>query len=166
MKPNYTFNAEVTRVLDGDTIECRVQLWVGLYQDITVRMVGINSPEIHSTNAAEKKAGAASQMALMALLGAHGTAAGPVAFLYPITVKICDLEKYGRALGEIFLPNERFQPGDLPTNRTTADKMHSVNEWMVFRGYAKPYDGGKRALVGGNPFARIEPGTPGFAAGS
>lgn len=41
------YTAEVVRVVDGDTVELRVRVWLGLDQTIRVRLRGIDAPEMH-----------------------------------------------------------------------------------------------------------------------
>jgi endonuclease YncB( thermonuclease family) len=41
----YTYNALVTRVIDGDTCEARIDLGFKVFHVITVRLYGINAPE-------------------------------------------------------------------------------------------------------------------------
>lgn len=47
----------VTRVLDGDTVEGDAQIWPGLTQHTRVRVSGVDTPEIHTKDACEKRAG-------------------------------------------------------------------------------------------------------------
>ncbi|CAA7612543.1 putative Staphylococcal nuclease-like protein [Magnetospirillum sp. LM-5] len=39
--------AQLVRVIDGDTIEVRVHVWLGLDQTVRVRLVGVDAPEMH-----------------------------------------------------------------------------------------------------------------------
>jgi len=41
------YPAEVLRVIDGDTVEVRVHIWLGLDQTVHVRLRGIDAPEMH-----------------------------------------------------------------------------------------------------------------------
>lgn len=135
MKPNYTYNALVLRVLDGDSIEVQIQLWEGLTYTTQLRLVGIDAPEIHATDPQEKKMGEASRLALeQKLRWGIPFKDGGVKVIYgpQVLVRIIKKDKYaGRWLAEVFLPED-------PTN--------SINDWMLKEGHAKPYDGGKREL--------------------
>ena len=41
----YNYKATVTRIIDGDTIECTVELGFFITYSATVRLLGINAPE-------------------------------------------------------------------------------------------------------------------------
>src|SRR5262245_63134924 len=45
---NGPVQAELIRVIDGDTIEVRARLWLGLYLVTRVRLSGIDAPELDS----------------------------------------------------------------------------------------------------------------------
>lgn len=67
------YSAEILRVIDGDTVEARVRIWLG--QDVTVhiRLRGIDAPEMHGHCPGEREAAAAARDALARML-----AVGPV----------------------------------------------------------------------------------------
>jgi len=50
----YTYKAQSTRVVDGDTIDFRVDLGFGVYMALRVRLRGVDTPELRSRNAAER----------------------------------------------------------------------------------------------------------------
>lgn len=81
------YSAEVVRVLDGDTVECRIELGFHLTLTESVRLVGIDAPELPTIP------GLASQAALQDLLKP-----GTVVLLR--TGKR-ERDKYGRVLGEV-----------------------------------------------------------------
>jgi micrococcal nuclease len=56
----YTYCAELIRVVDGDTIYVRVDLGFRLYRDISLRLEGINAPELKTTEGKLSKAAAMS----------------------------------------------------------------------------------------------------------
>jgi len=45
-----SYFAEIVRIIDGDTIEVRVDLWPNLQGNFSVRIRGIDAPEIHRPN--------------------------------------------------------------------------------------------------------------------
>jgi len=47
----------VNRVLDGDTVNGDVTLWPGLTQQVRIRVYGVDTPEIHTRDDCEKRAG-------------------------------------------------------------------------------------------------------------
>lgn len=50
MNANFTYNAEVLKVHDGDTITCNVQLGFNINAVITFRLKGIDTPEMVGLN--------------------------------------------------------------------------------------------------------------------
>ena len=64
----YTYNAQVIRVVDGDTAELDVDLGFDVHFRISVRFKGYNSPELHGPN---KAAGLAAKDELISLLTGH-----------------------------------------------------------------------------------------------
>lgn len=62
------YEAEILRVIDGDTVEARVRIWLGLDQTIRIRLRGIDAPEIHGNCPGEREAAAASREHLSHLL--------------------------------------------------------------------------------------------------
>lgn len=49
------YNAQVIRVIDGDTLDISVALWPGLRADYSVRIRGIDSPEIFRPDCSEER---------------------------------------------------------------------------------------------------------------
>ncbi len=40
--------AEVVRVIDGDTVAVRAHIWLGLDMDTHIRLAGVDAPEMHA----------------------------------------------------------------------------------------------------------------------
>ncbi|KAF0114018.1 MAG: nuclease [Rhodospirillaceae bacterium] len=57
------FQAEVLRIIDGDTFVGRVHVWLGLFQTTRVRLRGFNAPELPGA------AGTAARDRLAAVIG-------------------------------------------------------------------------------------------------
>lgn len=55
-KPNYVYAAKLERVVDGDTYELMVDLGCSVWHKLTVRLLGVNTPE---TKGATREAGLA-----------------------------------------------------------------------------------------------------------
>lgn len=110
------FPAEVTDVIDGDTFEARVTVWLGHEVRTRVRLLGIDAAEMGSTCDEERELAVASRNALMRLVGR--------------SVQLSDVrfDKYG---GRV-LARAR--------TRETAD----VSAQMLADGFAIAYDGGRR----------------------
>jgi len=88
------YPAEIVRVIDGDTVEARVRVWLGLDQTIHVRIRDIDAPELKG---ACPEAAAASKEALAGLLGSG-----------PITLTNIKHDKYGgRVDGSLILADGR-----------------------------------------------------------
>jgi len=54
MKPTYTYDAVITRVVDGDTVDATVDLGFKIFRKIRIRLAGIDAPEGKRTPAAER----------------------------------------------------------------------------------------------------------------
>jgi endonuclease YncB( thermonuclease family) len=122
------FRAHVVRVIDGDTFEARVQVWLG--QDVTtrVRLRGFDAPETKSRCAAERAAGEDARRAL-----ADALAAGPV-WLTDVS-----RDKYG---GRIVASARIARAGaGGASNVATSDDLA---DFMLAGGYGRPYGGGRR----------------------
>lgn len=111
----YVYRVEVLKVVDGDTVHARVDLGFDVRQDMTLRLAGINAPEMGAT------AGVAAKEFLQSLLAALG---GKL-FLQSVKDR---REKYGRYLGTLWAAD----PGS-PLQQT------SLNAQMVEAGHAVVY---------------------------
>ena len=112
----YEYSAKIIAVVDGDTVKAEIDLGFGITRKDTLRLKGINAPELH---AADKAHGIQAKSFLRALVEGK-----------TVTIRTHKdaSEKYGRLLAEIF----------------QGDDSVSANQKMVAAGHAKPYDGGKR----------------------
>lgn len=109
--------AKVIKVYDGDTITVAAKLPFEnspIYR-FSVRLRGIDSPEIKGTTKQECELAIKSRDAL------HNLIFGKI-----IELKNNGKEKYGRLLADIYFKD-----------------LH-INNWMVDNGYALKYDGGKK----------------------
>ena len=107
----------VIKVYDGDTITIAQKLpyeTSPLFR-FTIRLHGIDSPEIKTKDASEKKYAERSRDALHELL-----------FQKTVTLRNISLEKYGRILADVYY-----------------NDIH-VNKWLLDNKYAIPYDGSKK----------------------
>ncbi len=111
----------VIKVYDGDTITICNRLPIKNCNDIfrfSVRLDGIDTPEMKSVSNREKKLAIEARDALYnKIYNKH------------ITLRNNKTEKYGRILSTIYLGNE------------------NINEWMIDNGYAVRYDGKKKTTV-------------------
>ena len=108
----YTYNVEVTRVVDGDTVDVDIDLGFGMvYKKQRVRLMGIDTPESRTRNLEEKFYG----------LQAKGFMKSMVEGKEGIKLVSHDKGKFGRILGELFIPNT-----DISVNQLMIDNWHAV----------------------------------------
>ena len=113
------FVKSVDRIVDGDTIDISIDLGFDLTKKERVRLAGIDTPEKRTKNEKEKEMGyQATEFLEMHLMEAT-----------KLTVKTEKDGKFGRMLGWLYKSEE--------------DTM-SINQIMIDKGYAWPYDGGTK----------------------
>ena len=112
------FVKEVTKVVDGDTIDVIIDLGFSIMFSSRVRLAGIDTPESRTTDKAEKALGLESKKYLADRLK---TAKNIVIK----TEKLDSSEKYGRILAWLYIDGEG----------------NSVNHEMIEKGYAWGYLG-------------------------
>jgi len=112
------FVREVTKVVDGDTIDVVIDLGFSIMYASRVRLAGIDTPESRTRDKREKELGLESKKYLVDRL----KAAKRVVIK---TEKLDSSEKYGRILGWLYLDGDTV----------------SVNNEMVKYGYAWGYLG-------------------------
>ena len=112
------FVREVTKVVDGDTIDVIIDLGFSIMYSSRVRLAGIDTPESKTTDKVEKELGLEAKKYLADKLKAAKR-------IVIKTEKLDSSEKYGRILGWLYLDDE-----------TT-----SVNNQMIKDGYAWGYLG-------------------------
>ena len=122
----YTYNAEVLRVLDGDTIDVLIDLGFSTHRKIRVRLYGINAPESRTRDLAEKKLGLAAKERLINILEEQDN---------KVILESHGVGKYGRCLGELFYNKDLPEGGFIRT---------SINNQLVIEGHGIQYFGGKR----------------------
>ena len=111
------FPAEVLRVVDGDTLDVRITVWLGQYLQTRVRLSGIDTPEKRGKCAEEKKLALEAQQALEKYIDT-GT----------VVLKNVTTGKYaGRVLADV--ETVSGQP---------------LSELLIQNGFARPYQGKKR----------------------
>lgn len=106
----------VVSVYDGDTFTIDVDDWPEeIGKTISVRIRGIDAPELRTRCEAEKLAAEKSRFYLAALLRSG-----------PVTLKNIERGKYFRLVADVYVENV------------------NIAEAMIAAGYAKRYDGGSR----------------------
>ena len=118
-------------VYDGDTIKMVFPLHNKLYK-WSVRLSGIDTPELRTRNKLEKLYGYKVRKYLRKKI------------LNKILYIECDdFDKYGRLLGYIYLNEDQQKGGSLEDN-INYDRKESINQWLIDNDYAFSYDGGTK----------------------
>jgi micrococcal nuclease len=112
------FVKEVTKVVDGDTIDVVIDLGFSIMFASRVRLAGIDTPESRTTDKVEKALGLESKKYLADRLKAAKN-------VVIKTEKLDSSEKYGRILAWLYVDGEG----------------NSVNHEMIEKGYAWGYLG-------------------------
>ena len=110
------YECELIKVVDGDTIDCWIDLGFKVKWKARVRYMGLDTWESRTRDLEEKKLGLAAKARLIEMLG-DGV----------FTLQSHGVGKYGRCLGEIFKENNV-----------------SLNRQLINEGHATEYFGGKR----------------------
>ena len=76
--PQATYQADVLRVIDGDTFEARLRIWSGFEITTRVRLRAIDAPELHAHCASEYLKAEAARAALQRILSAGGVTVSQV----------------------------------------------------------------------------------------
>ena len=125
-KSCYNFQVtEITKVVDGDTIDVVIDLGFDIYKHERVRIAGIDTPEKRTRDLEEKKLG------IDATNWMKGTLEDTINGEHELTIRTelkGGVGKYGRLLGWLYV----------------GDQEKSLNEQMIDEGYAWCYDGGTK----------------------
>ena len=125
-KSCYNFRVtEVTKVVDGDTIDVVIDLGFDIYKHERVRIAGIDTPEKRTRDLEEKALGLDATYWMKKQL--EDTIAGDEELIIRTELK-GGTGKYGRLLGWLYV----------------GDSTLSLNEQMITEGYAWAYDGGTK----------------------
>ena len=88
----FEYNAEVLRVVDGDTLDARIDLGFDVHVKKRIRLHGIDTWESRTRDAEEKKKGIAAKSRLVELLQADQVKFKLISY---------GVGKFGRVLGDI-----------------------------------------------------------------
>ena len=125
-KSCYNFRViEITKVLDGDTIDVLIDLGFDLYKKERVRIAGVDTPEKRTRDLEEKALGIDATNWLKDKL--EGAINGDDDLVIR-TELVGGVGKYGRLLGWLYI----------------GDAELSLNEQIIDEGYAWSYDGGTK----------------------
>ena len=118
----YQYKIKLDRVIDGDTIDCYIDLGFEINTKKRIRFKGINTPESRTRDLEEKVRGLAAKARLKEILESAGE----------IHLDSHGVGKYGRVLGQLHVSNE------------SSPTMVNVNQLLITEGHAVEYHGGKR----------------------
>lgn len=109
----YKYRVDVTRVVDGDTVDVDIDLGFGMtYKKQRVRLYGIDTPESRTRDLVEKKYGKAAKKFLQEKIESAEV----------VTLYSHDKGKFGRILGELFIDGS----SDLSLNQLMINNYHAV----------------------------------------
>jgi micrococcal nuclease len=112
---------QITRVIDGDTIDADIDLGFDISLTKRIRLAGVDTPESRTADVNEKKYGLEAKEWLKHKVENAGHIL--------IKTELPDsTEKYGRIIGHLFVN----------------DQTNSLNEQMIDAGMAWTYDGGTK----------------------
>ena len=117
--------AQVVSVLDGDTLEVRVHIWLGQDLRTRVRLAGIDAPELKGKCDRERDLARRARAYLLARLDPVDAGAGAG------MVRLRDV-RYGKFAGRVLARVETLDGTDL-------------GQGLLAAGLARPYDGRRRA---------------------
>lgn len=110
----YIFNVKIERIVDGDTVDVTIDLGFDVYIKERVRLYGVDTPELNSSNAAEREyAKRATERA---------TELMPPGQWMIMKSQEFRRGKYGRVLGTFMTPDGR-----------------DVGQVLIQEGHAEPY---------------------------
>ena len=101
----YTYNIDVLRVIDGDTIDASIDLGFDVKIKKRVRFMGINTPESRTRDLEEKAKGLEAKAFTKDLLENSDDG--------KFSIISYGLGKYGRVLGELFVKGHEKSVKDL-----------------------------------------------------
>jgi len=113
------YNCKLDRVVDGDTVKLIIDLGFKIKVAVSLRLVGIDTPEKRSSNGLEQKAAYKSELYLEKMIKGKDLM---------VTTKKNDM--YGRYVGTLYVKD--------------GNEVININNIMLNKGLAKEYKGGHR----------------------
>ena len=134
------YQAELIKVVDGDTIDCYIDLGFNIKIKKRVRYMGIDTWESRTRDLAEKEKGLAAKATNKELLESG-----------VFKLKSFGTGKFGRVLGEVFVSPDYVGEHIIECINSvdndidlSIDGWVSVNDILIEEGHAYDYDGGKK----------------------
>jgi micrococcal nuclease len=94
VKDKYLYEAELIRVVDGDTVDAWIDLGFNITVRRRIRLWGINAPETRTRDLEEKREGKLAMARLEEMLALNRGS---------FMVRSIGVDKYGRCLGELYI---------------------------------------------------------------
>ena len=117
IKNNYIFNAKISKVIDGDTIDAIVDLGFSVKFETRLRLNGIDTMETHDKDSVKKELGLKAKSRVIELL-----------LNKDVTLQSFKTDKYGRYLADVYI-------NDI-----------NVSELLITENLAVPYFGGTKLV--------------------
>ena len=130
---SFEYNGTLVRVLDGDTIDCYIDLGFDLKIKKRIRYMGIDTWESRTRDKAEKVKGLAAKARNKELLEAG-----------VFKIKSFGTGKFGRVLGEVFVSPDAVGHEVAESVDRSSDGLVSINDILINEGHAYEYEGGKK----------------------
>tara|TARA_R110002020_G_scaffold282714_1_gene498380 strand:+ start:2894 stop:3226 length:333 start_codon:yes stop_codon:yes gene_type:complete len=108
----YEYRAKLVRVIDGDTVDAKIDLGFDVWVKKRIRLHGIDTPETRTKDLEEKKAGFAAMERVKALMDECGG---------EFILKSHGVGKYGRCIGTLYIND------------------NNINELLLSEGHAEKY---------------------------
>ena len=121
----YEYRVSIDRVVDGDTVDCWIDLGYNLQIHKRIRFAGVSAPETRTRNKEEKKRGLLAKDWLIQKIDPKVVGSSK-----DIILKSYEYGKYGRVIGELFI--------------VSGSRKQSINKMMLAEGLVTEYDGGAR----------------------
>ena len=116
----WEYRIKINRVVDGDTVDARIDLGFKVHINVRIRVYGINTPEVRTKDLDEKRRGKAASARMKEIL-AHADS---------VSVKSLGVDKFGRCLRILMVEG--------------AGTKYNVAEQLIKEGHGVEYFGGKR----------------------
>lgn len=116
----WEYQIKINRVVDGDTVDARIDLGFKVHINVRIRVYGINTPETRTRDLEEKVRGKAASARMKEILNNADK----------VTLKSLGVGKFGRCLGILTVEG--------------SGNKYNVAEQLIKEGHGVEYYGGKR----------------------
>ncbi len=130
---SFEYNGTLVKVLDGDTIDCYIDLGFDLKIKKRIRYMGIDTWESRTRDLDEKAKGLLAKARNKELLEAG-----------VFKIVSYGTGKFGRVLGEIFVSPDAVGHEVSENVDRSVDGLVSINDILIEEGHAYEYGGGKK----------------------